>query len=93
MAKENPFKKKDTPSVLKAAEIPKTSKVALVEEMLKEVQESDNKGKIHRTTLEIPAEIYAQIEEIRAETELTLKGFFMIAAKKYIADYQAKKNS
>ena len=93
MAKENPFKKKDTTSVLKAAETPKTSKVALVEEMLKEVQESDNKGKIHRTTLEIPAEIHAQIEEIRAETELTLKGFFMIAAKKYIADYLSKKDA
>lgn len=91
MANVNPFTKKKTPSVSEDKEATKLQKAVLEEAMLKEVQQQDSKGKIHRTTLEIPSDIYAQIEEIRSETELSLKGFFMVAAKKYIADYNSKK--
>lgn len=91
MAKVNPFIKKNTPSVSESAEVPKPQKAALEEDMLREVQKRDAKGQIHRTTLEIPGDLYAQIEAVQAETELSLKGFFMAAAKKYIADFNAKK--
>jgi hypothetical protein len=91
MAKVNPFIKKATPSVTEAVETQQPQKAALEEDMLREIQKKDNKSKIHRTTLEIPGDLYAQIEEIRSETELSLKGFFMVAAKKYIADYFSKK--
>lgn len=89
MANKNPFTKKSTPSVPTQSEL--LAKAELEEAMLREVKQQDSKGKIHRTTLEIPSDIYAQIEEIRSETELSLKGFFMVAAKKYIADYYSKK--
>jgi hypothetical protein len=91
MAKANPFIKKSTPSVIEVPETTQTKKAALEEDMLREIQKKDSKSKIHRTTLEIPADLYAQIEEIQRETELSLKGFFMVAAKKYIADYLSKK--
>lgn len=91
MAKTNPFIKKSIPSVTDKTETTSIQKAALEEDMLREIQKKDNKTKIHRTTLEIPGELYAQIEEIREETELSLKGFFMVAAKKYIADYLSKK--
>jgi hypothetical protein len=88
---KNPFKKKA--EVTAAPVLPKKSatKAEAVEAMLREVRTESAKNSIHRTTLEIPSEVYEQIEAIRAETELSLKGFFMAAAKKYIADYYAKK--
>ena len=91
MAKVNPFIKKSTPSVSETAETPKLSKAVLEEDMLRSIQKRDGKPNIHRTTLEIPSDLYAQIETVQAETELSLKGFFMVAAKKYIADFNSKK--
>ena len=91
MAKINPFIKKSPPSVSEAVETPKLAKAALEEDMLRSIQKRDGKPNIHRTTLEIPSDLYAQIEAVQAETELSLKGFFMAAAKKYIADFNSKK--
>ena len=91
MAKVNPFIKKSTPSVSEAGETPKLAKAVLEEAMLRAVQKKDGKPDTHRTTLEIPSDLFAQIEAVQAETQLSLKGFFVVAAKKYIADFYFKK--